>query len=602
MGDNRKFERWFFYLLFCGSLALTWFFHKDSARFSDHNELWSDRAGYYIYLPATFYYHFDTRKIPADLDVLTGGGFSIDTLNNKIDTKYTYGVALMASPFFLASSLVSRMAGYDSENGFSILFMRMMSLAAVIYLLLGLWFLKKFLDSYFQPAVTYFVITLIFLGTNLFYYSLIDGMMSHVYSFFLFALFLFALKRLQRSGSRRWFILICITFSMAVLIRPTNIILGLLFFTWDAESLAEWTKRIKQFLKPSYFLSFLAILFLFFLPQLIYWKYLSGNWLHFSYRDEGFTNWPHPRVAEVLLSPVNGLFIYSPLVLFFLAGILLMLVRRRQNGWMIALLFMVVTLICASWKMWYFGCSYGQRSYIEYFTLFAVPFGYLVTEVFNARRFWLSTTLLFLMFLFTYVNLRITLSLYRFERCYFGSTWDWDHYLRSLGRAGIIPPVHPLQSYENDFENLARCPVFKPAVIFTRSGQYSIAAREKGGDTPLYSTTLGEFGYPYPKMMEVEVWGLKPGSRPTGASLRYTLNRGPVVLFSDSQPMDSLVKNSLTWSKVSKSFIIPDVTDSSLQISLFVDNPRRAPLFIDDLRITYRYHWNSTPFSGQSNK
>jgi len=102
--------------------------------------------------------------------------------------------------------------------------------------------------------------------------------------------------------------------------------------------------------------------------------------------------------------------------------------------------------------------------------------------------------------------------------------------------------------------------------------------------------------------MEVEVWGLKPGSRPTGASLRYTLNRGPVVLFSDSQPMDSLVKNSLTWSKVSKSFIIPDVTDSSLQISLFVDNPRRAPLFIDDLRITYRYHWNSTPFSGQSNK
>jgi hypothetical protein len=170
MGYSKKFESCFFYTLFCASLALTWFFHKDATRFSDRNELWSDRAGYYIYLPATFFYHFDTRKMPADLDMQTGGGFSIDTLNNKIDTKYTYGVALLASPFFLTSGLVSRIAGYDSENGFSMVYVRMMSLAAVIYLILGLWLLKRFLDHYFQPVVSFFVITLIFLGTNLFYY------------------------------------------------------------------------------------------------------------------------------------------------------------------------------------------------------------------------------------------------------------------------------------------------------------------------------------------------------------------------------------------------------------------------------------------------
>jgi len=591
MRKNLKFESWFFYVLFFVSLVLSWFFHKDATRFSDRSELWSDRAGYYIYLPATFYYHFDTHKMPADLDVLTGGGFSLDTLNNKIDTKYTYGVALMASPFFATAALVSRIAGYDNEKGFSMLFMRMMSLAAVIYLILGLWFLKKFLDHYFQPVVSFFVILMIFLGTNLFYYSLIDGMMSHVYSFFLFSLFLFALKRYQGLESRRWFIVLCITLSLAILIRPTNVLLLLLFFGWDAAGPAEWLNRAKTFLKPRFSLSFLSILFIIFLPQLIYWKYLSGNWLHFSYRGEGFTNFFHPKIAEVLFSPVNGLLTYTPLVFFFLAGIFVMLFRKKQNGWLVAGLFAMVTLICASWKMWYFGCSFGQRSYIEYFTILAVPFGYFTTELFNIRKLWLSVALFFLLFLFAYFNLRITTSLYRFERCYYGSTWDWDHYVWNLQRAGILSPVCQVQTWQNDFENMALSPVFKPSQLFSRSGQYSIAANEKEGKTPLFSARLDAFGYPFPKRMDVEIWALKTENQPADASLNYTLTRGNEILFGDEQPLDGFIKNQDTWSKVKKTFIIPDVFDSTLQINIFITNPKRTHLFADDLEIRYHYGW-----------
>ena len=582
---NSAIQQYFFYALFCASLALMWFFHKDSTKFNDRNELWSDRAGYYIYLPATFFYHFDTRAMAADLDTKTAGGFSINTLKNKVDTKYTYGVALLASPFFSAAELVSRIAGYDSESGFSMIYMRMMGLAAVVYLMLGLWFLKRFLSCYFQPFITWFVIVMVFLGTNLFYYSLIDGMMSHVYSFFLFSLFLFALKKFLVSGLYPYFILLSLTLSMAILIRPTNILLGLLFFIWDAASPREWLKRWKQFLKPSYILCFLAILFLLFLPQLIYWKYLSGNWLHFSYGDEGFTNWRHPMVAEVLFSPLNGLFSFTPLVFLFVAGILLMIFQKKQNGWLIALLFIMVTLICASWKMWYFGCSFGQRSYIEYFTIMAVPFGYFTSWLFTMRRFLVRTILFFLVFLFVYFNLRYSAGLYRVERCYYGSTWDWDHYIRSVERAGILSPVQKIHSYENDFENLALLPVIRPSQIFTRSGLYSIAANEKGGLTPLVSMRLNEFGYPYPKMMAVELWFLKPGVSQTGASLGYSASRGNEVIFSDSQPIDSLIKDPMVWSKVAKTFIIPDVFDSTLQVNVFIRNKQMKPLYFDDLKL-----------------
>ena len=197
-----------------------------------------------------------------------------------------------------------------------------------------------------------------------------------------------------------------------------------------------------------------------------------------------------------------------------------------------------------------------------------------------------------MLFLFVYFNLRYSVALYRFERCYYGSTWDWDHYRRSVARAGIISPVPRIQSYENDFENLALSPVLKPSKLFTRSGLYSIAAREPGGLTPVFTTRLDEFGYPYPKMMEVEAWVFKPGARYTGASLNYTLHRRSEVIFCDEQPLDSVLRAPLTWSKVSKTFIIPDVNDSSLQISVFIKNPQDHFLFVDDLKIRFHYRWN----------
>ena len=583
---------WFFYLLFIASLALSWYFHKDSAKFNDRNELWSDRAGYYIYFPATFFYHFDARKMPADLDIRTGGGFSLDTLRNKIETKYTYGVALMLSPFFLSAHLVSLISGYDDENGFSMLYLRMMLLGAVVYLILGLWLLHRFLICYFPVNISLFVVFLIFSGTNLFYYSLIDGMMSHVFSFFLFALFLFSLRNFSHTRHYRYFLMVCLSLSVAILIRPTNILLGLCLFFLDSGSRAGVAGRLKQLLLPRYFLAFLIIAFIVFLPQLIYWKYLSGNWFHFSYRDEGFINWQHPRVAEVLFSPLNGLIAYTPMVIFMVSGIVIMFLQKKPNRLLIASLLVMVTMACASWKMWYFGCSYGQRPFIEYYAILSVPLAWLTVWIFNNRFQPIKTILLFLLFLLVYANIRYIVVLYRFDRCYYGSTWDWDHYLRSFGRAGVISPVHGINSFKNDFENLALCPVVKPSQIFTRSGQYSIPCDGKSKKTPLYSFRLYDLKFPWPKQMDVDVWMLSPGRRLGNAALSCNFIRNNNKIFDDSVKLADSLITPLVWTQISKTFIIPDVNDSSVQVNLFIDNPDGYLIYTDDLSVRFHYGWN----------
>jgi len=92
----------------------------------------------------------------------------------------------------------------------------------------------------------------------------------------------------------------------------------------------------------------------FFLPQLVYWKYVSGSFLHYSYGTEGFSYWKNPVILPLYFSPFNGLFLYNPLVLFFVAGFTWMIFHRKANGLLLLLTFAAVTYISGSWHMWFF--------------------------------------------------------------------------------------------------------------------------------------------------------------------------------------------------------------------------------------------------------
>jgi len=589
--SQNNYGKYFFLILTSVTLVLTWLLHPGEG-ISPESDIWADRAGYYIYLPATFIYHFETRKIPADLDIKTGAGFSIDTNRNKIETKYTYGVALMEMPFFLSAKLVSHTFGMNDEYGFSNVYSRMLNLAAVLYLILGLWLLKKFLDHYFSQQITLFVILLIFIGTNLFYYSIIEGTMSHVFSFCLFSLYLLSLKKFFKTGLYRYFIWLSAAFSLAVLIRPTNALLLIFFFFWDVTGRVQIANRFKQFLRPTFIIPFIVILFVTFLPQMIYWKYLSGNWLHFSYRNEGFLNWQNPMILEVLFSPVNGLFLYTPLAIFFLAGIIIMIVRKKINGWLISATFIVLTYICASWKMWYFGCSFGQRSFVEYYTILAVPFGFFITSIFRIDKFYVRSLVFFFIFLFVSFNLVFFLRVWKYDTCYFGSTWDWDHYRHNLERAGYLSPCSNISSFENDFENLAIFPASIPSTVFVRSGIYCVATKGSGTNIPLFSVSLDNLGYSMPKEIEFEVWMLKPGKRPTGAFLNYALYNTDKVIYSEEEKLDPQFNKSGEWVIIKKRFIIPDMCDRSTQMKFSIENPGRSLFYLDDLSIRYCYSWN----------
>jgi hypothetical protein len=574
----------FFLVLLIVSFFLTYQTHRNNGYFNWKSEIWSDRAGYYIYLPAFFMYHFDVKKCPEKIDEKTGYGFTLDYQKNTINTKYTYGVAFLLSPFFVASHIASPILHKPGDAGFGPVYHRMIDVAAVIYLILGLWILKRFLKYYFESSIQYLILFFIYAGTNLLFYSIDDTLMSHVYSFFLFSVFLLSMKRfLDEPQHLRYFILMSFAFAFIILIRPTNALIILMLFLWDVNGKKEIRERILLFLSPRRILFFGIIIFLVFIPQFIYWKYARGSFFVYSYGNEGFTNWKNPRLLEVWFSTLNGLFLYTPMVLIMIAGMVLMIVKKIPNGVFTLALFLVISYVFASWYCWYFGCSFGQRSYVEYYAIFSIPLGYFILESFRIRNLLMKSLVFILLLVLSYYSYRM---IRKYEKCFFGSTWDWPQFARQLNRADLLAGTKQPYHYTNDLENDAISFGYPSDSVY-RSGMYSAKLSPDKEFRLLFFKSFWEFSETAPLSFEVSCWVFNPGNTPTGAQMVCSIEKDSVVNWQ-SKEIDSEGIQPGKWVKVSSKFILPEYFPMDHKVKIYIWNQKKSTFFVDDLDLTIK--------------
>lgn len=401
-------------------LSLNW--HSHSPKFTYHSEIWADRAGYHVYLPATFDYAFDPRAFPAGIDSLTGSGFSSDHSTNRIITKYPYGVALLQAPFYLLGKVMrpspSAMPGYTPIDH------AMIDIAASFYGAVGLVLLLIVLRRRSSWLAALLTVIFMLVGTNLLYYVIGEPGMSHVYSFFLFSAFLALLDNRHRNNAtwHRYFLLGVLTATIFVT-RPTNIIfIAIAGFVIFGRGLVHEVRTFQsdRLRTACFALGFMIII----LPQMIYWQYAFGSPIKWSYTGEGFTNWASPQVVRLWFSPYNGLFTYSPLILGLLLGSLFTAKKSTQEMAALWVTFILVSYISASWHVWTFGCGFGARSFVEYAAVFAFPLNQLLDR--RTRRLPVLIGVLSICCIYT---MKLT---YSYPTCWFGGVWDWDLFLNTL--------------------------------------------------------------------------------------------------------------------------------------------------------------------------
>jgi hypothetical protein len=372
--------------------------------------------GYYVYLPAVFIHGgFEELQVRDTAYLRHWEG------TQKIYTKYTSGVAIMEAPFFLIAHAMSKPLGFASD-GYSRIYSYALMMAAIFYLVFGLGLLYFILIRHFTAIASLFAMGGLLFGTNLYYYSFFQPSMSHVYSFFLFSALIFLTDKIihdfLRAKKYITWLLLGLVSGLIVLIRPTNAIIFLypaylLWKDWDYKSVP----------KPILFkyLSLAAAMFiLVWIPQLIYWKTVTGQWFVWSYGDENFRYWQEPKLIRVLIDPWNGWLLYSPLVIFAIVGLFMRNAYNENYNRVMRVILLIATYIFASWWAWWFGGAFGHRSYVEYYAILAIPFAQFITVAFTKK--WSMVLFILFYFLLIYYNLGLT---YQYMPPWDGPGWTY---------------------------------------------------------------------------------------------------------------------------------------------------------------------------------
>ena len=323
-----------------------------------HPIIRADGVGYYFYLPAAFIHHDLTMQWTKPLQAANPGRDEYNTWYGLISfkpgaylDKYPLGLAVLWLPFFAAAHIMS-LVTHQAATGFTVWYQAAVGLAAAFYTSLGCIITYKLLRRYFSVKVSYFTVLTLLLGTNMFEYATQGSSFTHVYSFTLIAAILYLTPTWYNRMTYRTSALLAALLGLTTLVRPTNALILLVLLLWNVTTRAQLRERIALLWRERIKLALMAAIGLVVLfPQLLYWKYITGQWLIYSYQDKGFVNILHPEIFNILFSVERGVFFWAPALLLSLVG--LVLLRRHLKEWSTPLyIFLPIWLwLMASWKV-----------------------------------------------------------------------------------------------------------------------------------------------------------------------------------------------------------------------------------------------------------
>ncbi len=367
-------------------IAILWFFlgfsyyPKWEKPWSEATISW-DVSGYYHYLPAIFIYkdirqqnwmnEINQKYLPSPA---YDQAFGHQNSGNKVN-KYAIGQAVLFSPFFLMAHGYATMTGAYPADGYSKPYQFFIWFGSLAFSILGLVLLRRILLNYFEDGIVMWTLLALGLGTHWMEYASITNGMNHSWLFTLLCLLILATIRFYKKADWTSIVGIGASLGLAVLTRPTEIVWTLIPLLWGISSMKE---RV-TFLMSHWMKCVVAVIIsgLIIFIQLGYWKYASGEWIVYSYGDQGF-NWLHPKIWRGLMGVNLGWWVYTPLMLLAMFGWYGLFKNQKPIFWPAFITCLLAIYITLSWSHFESGGGLGQRNLIQIYPLMAFPLSIMI--------------------------------------------------------------------------------------------------------------------------------------------------------------------------------------------------------------------------------
>lgn len=388
-------------------LCISFFFYPKWDQGQSEATIGWDVSGYYFYLPAFFIYN-DYKELNWKDSILTKyeptpelqQAFKHSSGNMVM--KYPIGQSILMSPFFAIGHTIALNNSAYEADGFSRPYQYSIGIGMLLYLIFGLILFRRVMLHFFTDKISALLILGVVLGSNHLNYGAIEQAQSHNTLFFFYSLLLFITHCYYKSPSKAKGLLIGLTVGFMTIVRPTELLSILIPLFYGISNINNIRERFIHFSKEwSHLLSASLGLVLMLCIQLIYWKLASGDWVVYSYEDQGFS-WLSPHMKDYCFSARSGWLRYCPFLILAFVG-LPFVYQQKKSSWLIIAFILLFTYVVTSWDVWWFG----GRAMIQSYPVLFISIGALFTYVLR-KGFLIKTATLVFCLLSVYLNLWYT--------------------------------------------------------------------------------------------------------------------------------------------------------------------------------------------------
>ena len=335
-----------------------------------------DGFGYYMYNPALFSKGslFMSPEWAQGLQNEYCGGTEAYQLvqhkNSEYLDVYYMGLAYLQMPAYLIGEVFARILGYPTD-GFSTPYYIAYLLNVLLFIFLGLLYLRKLLRLFFSDQLSALLILLTYLATNIYITFTQQYDLPHLYLFCLNAAFFYHLLKHTREGQRKHLLYAALILGLSTAIRPTQALLGILPFV-----LLYMEHRFsKVFWK-------MLILFPLFglicnIPQILYWQIVGGEPFITNLHTEDLVL-SDPNLIDFLFSYRKGWLLYTPLFLLLIPGFIVMYKKVHAYFAGIFIASFLYLYVMSSWECWWYATSFSARVMVDIYPLLIVVVGFLL--------------------------------------------------------------------------------------------------------------------------------------------------------------------------------------------------------------------------------
>ncbi|MFK8037743.1 MAG: hypothetical protein AB8B74_05595 [Crocinitomicaceae bacterium] len=577
-----------FWVNLIGVILLALFFLLRNPSSKWDKTIGGDGKSYYAYLTTAFIYHdldykfiesYEAKYYPPDQSLFKEFR---QEFKGEITNKTFPGIAILWLPFFLIAHFLSYLSGFDPD-GYSLLYQYSIGISAVFYVWLGLKWLSALLLSleFKRNAIKLTLISLVF-GTNLFFYTIYDPSLTHVYNFSMLAGILYFTRRFYLENKSKWILIAISLFSIAIITRPTNILM-ILFLPFALGNIADFKSFLRLiFANKKRLLIIIIIALAIGLIPIIWWFIQTGNLIVYSYGEETF-NFSNPHLFQILFSYEKGWLLYSPLILLSIFGIIYYFKKNRFLFLIGMVSFISIAYIFSCWWIWTYGASFGQRVFVDFYAII----GILLVAGFTLLQHHKLTTILWFVIAFSFIGLN-QLQTYQFKNGILPSTgvtkaiyWDSYFKLKAIRKSHPIGKLYEvIKQYQTDFESDAKwITITTKTDTKANSGQFS---QQISADSP-YSGGLKEKIPLGADFIQVSV-NIYCESNSASPELVYELATNiNNSIYNSKGLMPYLRKNR--WTKFYCTIELED--KSRKDFTTYFYNPTNDKIWIDDLEITF---------------